>query len=211
MSKLTKMSKLIKRSTFKYPPPPPPPPNSWIWYLRSAGPKRKFKKTKVRRIRLWVSVQRINSSKCQKSCAWQRIHRCHSGLRGWVAGGSTFFGGLGVNFDVRWMSAFRRQVPSTKIHNPAEENTTLAIPCNFSGDFDELEERVKSMMEKSQNEDPSGNCKAHRCKVCGKEGRGSAIKDHIEANHLEGIVIPCNLCDKTFRSRNGLRLHKIQH
>ena len=108
-------------------------------------------------------------------------------------------------------TSFSRQVPSTKILNPAEENTTLAIPCNFSGDFDELEERVKSMMEKSQNEAPSGNCKAHRCKVCGKEGRGSAIKDHIEANHLEGIVIPCNLCDKTFRSRNGLRLHKIQH
>ena len=92
------------------------------------------------------------------------------------------------------------------MHNP-EENTTVAIPSNFSGDLDELEERVKSMMEKSQNEAPSGNCKAHRCKVCGKEGRGSAIKDHIEAKHLEGIVIPCNLCDKTFRSRNGLRLH----
>ena len=52
---------------------------------------------------------------------------------------------------------------STKIHNPAEENTILAIPCNFSGDFDELEERVKTIMEKSQNEAPSGNRKVHRC------------------------------------------------
>ena len=26
---------------------------------------------------------------------------------------------------------------------------------------------------------------------------------------LEGIVIPCNLCDKTFRSRNGFRLHVL--
>ena len=105
-------------------------------------------------------------------------------------------------------TSFSRQVPSTKILNPAEENTTLAIPCNFSGDFDELEVRVKSMMEKSQNEALSGNCKAHRCKVCGKEGRGSAIKDHIEANHLKGIIIHCNLCDKTFRSRNSFRTHK---
>ena len=81
MSKFTKMPKFIKRPTFKYLPPPPPPPNCWIWYLRSAGPKRKSKKTKVRRPCLWVSVQRINSSRCQKSCVWQRIHRCHSGLR----------------------------------------------------------------------------------------------------------------------------------
>ena len=39
----------------------------------------------------------------------------------------------------------------------------------------------------------------------------NAIKDHIEANHIEGIVIPCNLCDKTFRSRNALRLHNRLH
>ena len=94
---------------------------------------------------------------------------------------------------------------------PTGENGTIAIPGNFSGDFEELDERVKSLMEKSQNRTANGLCFADRCKACGKEGYGRNIKDHIEANHLEGIVIPCNLCDKTFRSRNGLRLHKIQH
>ena len=98
---------------------------------------------------------------------------------------------------------------SSKIHNP-EENGTLAIPSTFSGDLDELEERVKSMMEKGQNRYTGGSGFADVCKVCGKEGRGTAIKDHIEANHLEGIIIPCNLCDKTFRSRNGFRLHMRQ-
>ena len=67
------------------------------------------------------------------------------------------------------------------------------------------------MMEKSQNKVASGREFAKLCKVCGKEGDATSIKDHIEANHLEGIVIPCNLCDKTFRSRNALRLHKRQH
>ena len=106
---------------------------------------------------------------------------------------------------------FIRQVPpSSKIHR-AEENGTLAIPGNFSGDLEELEERVKSMMEKSQNRTVDGSRFADRCKVCGKEGKARDIKDHIEANHLQGIIIPCNLCDKTFRSRNGLRLHKRQH
>ena len=80
-----------------------------------------------------------------------------------------------------------------------EENIPLAIPSNFSGNLEELEERVKSMMEKSLNK--TGHQLAYICKVCGKEGVGSNIKDHIEKNHLEGITIPCNICDKTFRSR----------
>ena len=86
----------------------------------------------------------------------------------------------------------------------------MAVPGNSSGDFEELEQRVKSLMEKSEKNYANGHQKADVCKVCGKEGKGNAIKDHIEANHLEGVVIPCNLCDKTFRSRNALRMHKRQ-
>ena len=43
---------------------------------------------------------------------------------------------------------------------------------------------------------------AYLCKVCGKEGRDHHIKDHIEANHLEGIIIPCNLCANCFLNWN---------
>ena len=103
-----------------------------------------------------------------------------------------------------------RQAPNRKIHNLGE-NRTLAIPGNNSADFKELDERVKSMMEKSQNKYDNGQHLADRCKVCGKEGKGNSIKDHIEANHLEGVVIPCNLCDKTFRSRNGFKQHKSKN
>ena len=93
------------------------------------------------------------------------------------------------------------------------DGNTVALPSSHSGDLDQLEEMVKSMMEKSENKyaNPKVNLTADRCKVCGKEGRGSAIKDHIEANHIEGIVIPCNLCEKSFRSRNALRLHNRLH
>ena len=104
-------------------------------------------------------------------------------------------------------TSLNRQTPSSKINSP-EENRSLAIPSHFSGDMDALEEKVKSMMEKSQNLYQHQNIKADVCKVCGKEGKANAIKDHIEANHLEGIVIPCNFCDKTFRSRNGFKQHK---
>ena len=104
---------------------------------------------------------------------------------------------------------------SSKIEAPrnkiAEGHTTVALPSYHSGDLDQLEQMVKSMMEKSENSYANGQRKADKCKVCGKEGMGSAIKDHIEANHIEGIVIPCNLCEKTFRSRNALRLHNRFH
>ena len=88
-----------------------------------------------------------------------------------------------------------------------DENTTIALQSYHFGDFDQLDQLVKSMMEKGQNKHANGIHTLHKCKVCGKEGMNHAIKDHIEANHIEGIVIPCNLCEKTFRSRNALRSH----
>ena len=78
----------------------------------------------------------------------------------------------------------------------------------------ELDEKVKSMIEKSQNMITIGDGQTRRasvCKVCGKEGQNVAIRDHIEANHLEGIILPCNFCDKTCRSRNALRRHMYCH
>ena len=84
----------------------------------------------------------------------------------------------------------------------------IAIPNFVSGDLKELDEKVKSLMEKSQNILPNRGRRADICKVCGKEGEGIAIRDHIEANHLEGVSLPCNVCEKTFRSRIILRRHK---
>ena len=107
-------------------------------------------------------------------------------------------------------TSFKKDTPDNKIIR-AEHNRAIAIPSNYSADLDQLEERVKSMMEKSDNmcqNSRNSNQKADRCKVCGKEGKGSNIKDHIESNHIEGIVLPCNLCGKTFRSRKGLGNHK---
>ena len=64
------------------------------------------------------------------------------------------------------------------------------------------------MMEKSQHH--IGKQLAYICKVCGKEARQGNMKHHIETNHLEGVVIPCNLCDRTFKSRNALGLHDMR-
>ena len=85
----------------------------------------------------------------------------------------------------------------------------ISIPNFVSGDLQELDEKVKSMMETSENLAPSGKNRAAKiCKMCGKEGHPMAIRDHIEANHLEGVSLPCNVCGKDFRSRIILRRHK---
>ena len=91
----------------------------------------------------------------------------------------------------------------------------LAIPNQISGDLQALDEKVKSMMERSQNMIPAGTnngkpkqATAFICKMCGKEGRVHHIRDHIEANHLDGISIPCDYCDKAFTARVYLTMHK---
>ena len=97
-------------------------------------------------------------------------------------------------------SKLNEQPPNVQINNERR----IAI---VDGALQELDEKVKSMMEKSTNLIPSGRKRADICKVCGKEGEGIAIRDHIEANHLEGVSLPCNICGKEFRSRMILRKH----
>ena len=96
-------------------------------------------------------------------------------------------------------------------------STALLIPSEISADLQVLDEKVKSMMEKSPNMIQCGKqtiggapmrATLRICKVCHKEGLSTSIRDHIEHNHLEGICIPCGLCDKTFSSRHTLSKHK---
>lgn len=93
----------------------------------------------------------------------------------------------------------------------ADELVSKVVVDNPDGDvLLNLDAKIKSMMEKGQNYISNGKRRAlaQICKMCGKEGLGKNIQDHIEANHIEGIKLPCYYCEKTFTSRNGLRLHK---
>ena len=84
---------------------------------------------------------------------------------------------------------------------------TMALMSNFSGDLKELDNKTNSMMVKTSNKNVRGQI-VYECTLCGREAGNSDLKKHIEANHLEGISIPCQQCEKTFRSRNLLAVHK---
>merc|ERR1719430_938252 len=68
-------------------------------------------------------------------------------------------------------------------------------------DLQELGKKVKSMMRRTERRIPNGKQRAFICSVCEKEGAATAIRDHIEANHLEGISLPCKFCGKISSSR----------
>jgi len=43
------------------------------------------------------------------------------------------------------------------------------------------------------------------------EGQFIVIRDHIEANHFEGVSLPCDYCDKVFSTRAALKMHKSRN
>ena len=79
--------------------------------------------------------------------------------------------------------------------SPAER-VALENHCNMQ----KLDEQISSMMTKTGNKNFRGSL-LYACNTCGKEDTHSHMRGHIEANHLDGISIPCNFCDKIFRSR----------
>ena len=66
-----------------------------------------------------------------------------------------------------------------------------------------------SMMEKTSRKNSRAK-PLYICKVCGKEGENSHLKTHIEANHIKGYSILCDMCEKTFSCKNSLRTHNIR-
>ena len=76
----------------------------------------------------------------------------------------------------------------------------------------ELSEKVKSMMVFSENRNTGRGQTgmARICKLCGKEGKMSDIVSHIEAHHITGIVLHCNICGKTSPTRHSLLQHKLR-
>ena len=75
----------------------------------------------------------------------------------------------------------------------------VMVSHSSSQDFTEVDSIVTQYIEKCVGG-------RYKCTLCGKVEKKdlSHLKNHIET-HLEGLSFPCQLCEKTFRSRNALR------
>ena len=85
------------------------------------------------------------------------------------------------------------------------KNTVENFYKNTKVDLEDLDEQINSMICKSRS---SLQCKNWECKVCGKEGAKDAMRKHIEAHHITGVVHFCEICGKPSKSRNALTVHK---
>ena len=78
-------------------------------------------------------------------------------------------------------------------------------------DLQDLDEQIKSMITKTNISAGLGKGFLATCNVCGQQKPFRQMPQHIEANHITGISHSCDLCGKTSRSRNALKVHKIAY
>ena len=85
------------------------------------------------------------------------------------------------------------------VQGASEKTIALKDQATNNSDIESLNKQVKSMMVVSENATPHQRGRARICKVCGKEGSMRDIMDHIEAKHIAGISIPCDICERVFK------------
>ena len=112
-----------------------------------------------------------------------------------------------------WGSNSTTDIIATSKDETTETAETVIALNNYAGstDLEELDQKVKSLMILSENRIGKEQKKTRVCKVCGKEGQIIAIKNHIEANHLSNISIPCNACEKPHHTRHALLQHNRRY
>ena len=128
---------------------------------------------------------------------------------------------VGANPKSRKETLYKNEIQSPKFLEPSQPQHVnqmavtdydknvgiMARTSHHSEDLQDLDNKTNSMMVKTSNRSANGKL-LYKCTLCGKEAPQTNLKNHIEANHLEGISVPCNLCEKSFRSRNALAFHK---
>ena len=99
------------------------------------------------------------------------------------------------------------EVPPSK----GSVDTAIALTKDkVSVDLQDLDEQIRSMINRSDISAGNGQGKMATCNVCGKEGSYKDMPRHVEANHITGVSHACDICGKVTRSRNALRTHKFK-
>ena len=122
--------------------------------------------------------------------------KCHKVI---VASSSPFFTEKLLNW--------KKRVESRRV--PVEPSHTVFSPVNVTNP-DELDRQIRSMMKITREKLLIGKNQLpqYLCEVCEKKGQMGNILMHIEANHIAtNNSHPCNVCGKSSRFENLLRLH----
>ena len=105
-------------------------------------------------------------------------------------------------------SSYLLQIPNSTysdepiVRREVAKEDKVIVPISTE-DFSDVENAVNQYIER-------GTDGIRRCTLCGKPEKNGVLKNlknHIET-HLEGLSFPCQLCGKTFRSRNAYNKHK---
>ena len=107
--------------------------------------------------------------------------------------------------------SFKQIVPINGIRFDQSQPNERALALNNSSTDEDLDNQIRSMMKKSENNSVKKRGKARICKVCGKEGDITNIQTHIESNHFTGLVHNCTVCGIASKTRDSLRVHMYKH
>ena len=92
-----------------------------------------------------------------------------------------------------------KSVTKTKV---AADEKIIVPTSAFSQDIDHISAEISKHIERLVDG-------TYKCALCGKtSNQNSNIRTHIET-HMEGLQFPCQICGKTFRSRQVLYNHKL--
>jgi len=96
-------------------------------------------------------------------------------------------------------------------YEEGDYDTSMMDPNMAGADGNkDLEALVQSYLERSVDEITGSHLWV--CRQCGKtSAKLGNIKDHIEANHIEGLKLVCHLCMRSCKSSAGLRMHKARY
>ena len=91
---------------------------------------------------------------------------------------------------------------SSRTKSKLEGQETKVSTDIKAANISEVEEQIKQNIVKNLDG-------TYSCQICGKNSGRNIYncRNHIET-HLEGLSFNCPMCEKTFRSRNSLAMHK---
>jgi len=114
----------------------------------------------------------------------------------------------GKESDTSEIKKFKTETSQSKSRRPRQSSSSVALAGSFSDlNTEEIDQKIAEYLVRDEDG-------FYSCGVCGKAGDSTKKKQnmqkHIET-HIDGLSFPCQSCDKTFRSRESLRIHKYSH